>query len=185
MTIPVRDILSGLPNTAFHHFLFLCSRGHTWPRIIIGRNSRLIFDRKSLVFFGLDIQVQSSCLIKACSGSRLSFGRNVFINSNSYIVSMESISIGDYAMIAPNVVIVDHNHRCSSSNPLPYMRQGFETAPIEIGRNCWICANSVILPGSKIGEGSIVAAGSVVRGVIPDYQIWGGIPAKKIKDVSR
>lgn len=54
---------------------------------------------------------------------------------------------------------------------------------MHIGKNVWIGANAVILRGVSIGEGAIVAAGAVVNHDIPSHEIWGGVPAKKIRDL--
>ncbi|MGB1060198.1 MAG: acyltransferase, partial [Ketobacter sp.] len=52
-----------------------------------------------------------------------------------------------------------------------------------LGRNVWIGANSCLLAGSRVGDNSIVGAGSVVTGEIPANEIWAGVPARKIKDL--
>lgn len=61
------------------------------------------------------------------------------------------------------------------------VEDGLESTPVHIGKNVWIGANAVILRGVSIGDGAIVAAGAVVNHDIPAHEIWGGIPAKKIK----
>lgn len=57
-------------------------------------------------------------------------------------------------------------------------------APIHIGRNVWIGANAVVLPGVSIGDGAVVAAGAVVTKDVPPCTIVGGVPAKKLKEIS-
>ncbi len=104
---------------------------------------------------------------------------NVAINRNCTFLAHGDISIGENTMIGPNVVIltVDHDYRV----------EGIEThtahklSPVVIGRNVWVGANAVILPGITIGDGAIVAAGSVVTGDVGENSIVGGNPARFIK----
>lgn len=89
--------------------------------------------------------------------------------------------IGKYTMLAYNVSIIggDHNYR----NPvMPTVFNGRDkAAETIIGDDCWIGANSLIMTGVTIGDGAIVAAGSVVTKDVPAYAIVGGVPAKVIK----
>lgn len=104
---------------------------------------------------------------------------NVAINRNCTFLAHADISIGENTMIGPNVVIltVDHDYRV----------EGIEThtahklSPVVIGRNVWVGANAVLLPGITIGDGAIVAAGSVVTGDVGENSIVGGNPARFIK----
>ena len=67
---------------------------------------------------------------------------------------------------------------------IPEQRANLEPAPIHIGKNVWIGANATVLPGVTIGEGAVIAAGAVVTKDVPANTIVGGIPAKKIRDIS-
>lgn len=80
-----------------------------------------------------------------------------------------------------NVVIVDHDHRLGKND----VEDGLESTPVHIGKNVWIGANAVILRGVSIGDGAIIAAGAVVNHDIPAYEVWGGIPAKKIRELKK
>ena len=57
----------------------------------------------------------------------------------------------------------------------------YPVGPITIGNNVWIGMNSVILPGVDIGHGVVIGSGSIVTKTIPDYEIWAGNPARRIK----
>lgn len=116
------------------------------------------------------------CYIKCTEGADCTIGDRVFMNHNCAITCAERIIIGDHCNIANNVVIVDHDHRLGEYGVI----EGLETAPVTIGRNVWIGANTTILKGVKIGDGAVIAAGAVVTRNIPDYEIWGGTPAKYI-----
>lgn len=102
------------------------------------------------------------------------------------ISSRAEIRIGNHVNIGGNVRIFDHNF-----HSLDFMdrrngqldRKGCRSAPIQIGDDVFIGANSIILKGVKIGDRAIIGAGSVVSSCIPSDEIWGGNPAKKIKNV--
>lgn len=115
-------------------------------------------------------------------GGRIAVGFNTFMNKDCQIVSMGSIAIGRDCLIAERVSIYDHDHGHSEPG-VPFCRQGFSTAPVEIGDNVWIGANAVVLKGVTIGSGSIVAAGAVVTKNVPSGVVVAGNPARVIKVV--
>ena len=85
-------------------------------------------------------------------------------------------------MIANNVSIIGDDHFYKKTG-IPIIFSGRETIKKTIiGKDCWIGAHSIIMTGVRIGDGTIVAAGSVVTKDIPEFCIYGGVPAKKIKD---
>lgn len=93
-----------------------------------------------------------------------------------------NVKIGKYTMLAPNVAILGGDH--IYNNPkLPIIFSGRpKTLPTYIGDDVWIGQNVIINAGITIGNGAIVAAGSVVTKNVPEYSIYGGNPAKFIKD---
>ena len=109
--------------------------------------------------------------------ARLIIGDNFFTNHNVSITAKDHIEIGDDVCIANNVVIVDHDHIVTPNG----VEKETISAPIYIGDRVWIGANSVITRGVNIGEGAVVAAGAVVTSDIPAHEMWGGVPAKRIK----
>ena len=94
-------------------------------------------------------------------------GQNAYLNSDCKLVCHEKIQIGDNTIFGPNVLIYDHDH-CFDYNGI---KEGFRTASVVIGPNCWLGANVVVLKGSKIGEGCIVGAGTIVHGTISSHSI--------------
>ncbi|MDP1660888.1 MAG: acyltransferase [Phycisphaerales bacterium] len=92
------------------------------------------------------------------------------------------VEIGAYTLLAPNVNIVGGDHVIDRVGT-PIIFSGRPKMPrTKIGRDCWLGTNTVIMAGVTIGDGSVVAAGSVVTKDIPAMEVWGGVPAKKIKD---
>lgn len=117
------------------------------------------------------------CYIKCTENANCKIGNRVFLNHNCSITCVEEISIGNNCNIANNVVIVDHNHNMGENG----VEDGFESSAVHIGENVWIGANATILKGVSIGDGSVVAAGAVVNKNIPSHEVWGGVPARKIR----
>ncbi|RMG25009.1 MAG: acyltransferase, partial [Methanobacteriota archaeon] len=111
-----------------------------------------------------------------CIDGHLSIGEMTFINKNSVIACMESITIGNNVLIADHVSIFDHDHGLVN-------RSEYRTKPVLIEDNVWLGSHSVVLKGVRIGKGSIVAAGSVVTKSIPPNEIWGGVPARFMKKI--
>ncbi len=104
----------------------------------------------------------------------------VRIQQNLHLTCAESVEIGENTAIAANVTITDIHHPYTDIN-IPIEQQDIEVVPVKIGKNCKIYNNSVILPGTIIGNHVTIGANSVVRGKIPDFCVVVGIPAKIIK----
>lgn len=107
-------------------------------------------------------------------------GRGVaqyFANSgNCYIQGINKVYIGDDTLFAPGIKIISANHDVNDLK-----KHDKTTRPIIIGKNCWIGANVVILPGVQLGDDVIVAAGAVVSKSFPSNCVIGGVPARMIK----
>jgi len=112
------------------------------------------------------------------SGKSVEIGSHCHINENVFI---QGAKIGNYVMIAPNCAILNstHNHTLTDT---PMILQGEETNnnPM-IEDDVWLGRNVVVLPGVKIGTGSIIATGAVVTKDVEPYSVMGGVPAKLIK----
>lgn len=111
-------------------------------------------------------------------GKNITVGKNVFINSGCKFQDHGGIYIDDGAFIGHNVVLATLNHSFN-----PNTRGNLKPSPIRIGKNVWIGSNATVVPGVKIGDGAIVAAGSVVTKDVPENVIVGGVPAKIIKNI--
>jgi acetyltransferase-like isoleucine patch superfamily enzyme len=111
----------------------------------------------------------------------IKIGANFFANYNCFIHSKKSIiQIGDNCLLGPDVLIINSNHAINKDQLI--REQTDICSPIIIGNDVWIGAKSVILPGITIGNGAVIAAGSIVTKDVESYTVVGGIPAKKIKD---
>lgn len=110
----------------------------------------------------------------------LVIGDRCLIGMRSSIVAHESIEIGDDVWFGPEVFVTDSNHGYDDPD-LPVGVQLGTHQPVSIGSGTWIGHGAIILPGACIGRNAVVAAGSVVRGTVPDHAVVGGVPAKPLR----
>lgn len=108
------------------------------------------------------------------------FGKGVYANFNLTMVDDADIYVGDYTMFGPNVVLSVAGH------PIyPELReQAYQyNIPIHIGRNCWIGAGVILIPGISIGDNTVIGAGSVVTKDIPANVVAVGNPCKVLREI--
>ncbi len=110
----------------------------------------------------------------------LVIGDGCVIGLRCGIVAHESIEIDDDVWFGQDVYVTDANHAFDDPD-VPIGRQIGTHQPVSIGRGSWIGHGAVILPGTRIGRHVVVAAGSVVRGEIPDHSVVGGVPARVLR----
>jgi acetyltransferase-like isoleucine patch superfamily enzyme len=111
---------------------------------------------------------------------KVKIGHGTFINNNCFFDNNEFVEIGEYCHVAMDVIFCTSSHEIGASK----QRGGkLISAPIKIGNGCWIGARSTILPGVTIGEGCIIAAGSIVNKDCEPNGIYAGVPALRIKDL--
>lgn len=113
-------------------------------------------------------------------GGHCHFGDYVYANFNLTLVDDTHIYVDSYTMFGPNVTVATAGH------PIyPALRKAMYqyNMPVRIGRNCWIGANTVILPGITIGDNVVIGAGSVVTKDIPSNVVAVGNPCKILREV--
>jgi acetyltransferase-like isoleucine patch superfamily enzyme len=111
----------------------------------------------------------------------LRVGDRCVIGRGSHIVAHHSITVGDDIFTGPYVYITDQNHAYADPD-LPIGRQWPVNMAVVIGSGTWLGAGAVILPGAHIGRNVVVAAGSVVRGFVPDRCVVAGVPARVVRE---
>jgi acetyltransferase-like isoleucine patch superfamily enzyme len=136
-----------------------------------------------------DIEIESGCaldrgVVILCSGEtlphpKIHIGAHTYINRNTFLDAVESLTIGSDCGIGPGCYITDHDH--GSDPTLPPLGQPMIAKPTQIGERVWIGANVTILKGVTIGDRAIVGAGSVVTRDLPPDAIAVGVPARVIK----
>lgn len=107
-------------------------------------------------------------------GDRVSFGYGCYVNGYGGLV------IGDDCGVGPYVMIHTANHR-SDRLDVPIKEQGWEARPVEIGPGCFIGMGVCVVPGVRIGEETVVGAGSVVSRDLPPFSVAVGSPAEVIR----
>ena len=113
-------------------------------------------------------------------GHHAHFGKNIYANYNLTMVDDTHIYVGDYTMFGPNVTLATAGHPI-----LGELRQhGYQyNAPIHIGKNCWLGAGVIVMPGVTIGDNTIIGAGSVVTKDIPANVVAVGNPCRVMREV--
>lgn len=114
-------------------------------------------------------------------GHHVHFGKNVYANFGLTLVDDTHIYVGDYTMFGPNVVIASAGHPL-----LPELReQGYQyNAPVHIGKNCWLGAGVIVVPGITIGDNTVIGAGSVVTKDIPQNVVAVGNPCRVLRKIN-
>ena len=109
------------------------------------------------------------------------FGKNIYANFNLTLVDDTHIYVGDYTMFGPNVTVATAGHPIE-----PTLREkGYQyNATVTIGKNCWIGAGVVIVPGITIGDNVVIGAGSVVTKDLPSNVVAVGNPCKVLREVN-
>jgi len=142
-------------------------------------------DKRSEMLKTMFAEIGEDCYIEPplhanWGGKHVHFGRNVYANFNLTLVDDTHIYVGDYTMLGPNVVIATAGHPI-----LPALReQAYQyNAPIHIGRNCWLGAGVIVLPGVTIGDNTVVGAGSVVTKDLPANVVAVGNPCRVLRQI--
>lgn len=114
-------------------------------------------------------------------GHHVHFGKNVYANFNFTVVDDTHVYVGDYTMFGPNVVIATAGHPI-----LPEARKkGLQyNMAVHIGKNCWLGAGVLIMPGITIGDNVVIGAGSVVTKDIPSDVVAVGNPCRVLREVN-
>lgn len=131
--------------------------------------TELTIERRCCVHIGRMLKMHNGAKLRVRQGASLEVGNNFGMSNGCVVTAYEHITIGDNVMLGPNVLIYDQDH--------DYLAPGgvtagqYKTAPIAIGNNVWIGANSVILRGTTIGDNSVVGAGSILKGNYPSNSL--------------
>ena len=148
-------------------------------KINIGNDS-YIRGELQIFSFGGEIKIGGRCFIgektRIWASSKIEIGNNVLISHNVHIIDTNVHELNYIERAKGFVEIIYKGH--------PKLRPNIEDSPIIIGDNVWINFNSIILKGVTIGEGAIIAAGSLVTKDVPPFALVGGNPAKFIKYVN-
>ena len=135
---------------------------------LLSYNTRLHVEKTARISLGAHLVSDGRTVIVVGENATLFIGDNVYFNENAMISSKESIIIKDGCRFGPNVKVFDNDHCFDAESGVSTAHR---TAPIVIGRNCWLASNVVILRGTTIGNNCVIGANCVVHGIIPDGSI--------------
>lgn len=142
-------------------------------------------EKKTALLKKMFAEIGEGCYIETpfhanFGGAHVHFGKNIYANFNLTLVDDTHIYVGDNTMFGPNVTLATAGHPV-----LPELRnKAYQfNIPIHIGKNCWIGAGSVILPGVTLGDGSVIGAGSVVTKDIPSGVVAVGNPCRVLRKI--
>ena len=142
-------------------------------------------ERRDAMLREMFAEIGEGCYIETpfysnLGGHHVHFGRNVYANYNLTLVDDTHIYVGDYTMIGPNVTIATAGHPIDPD----LRRQGLQyNMPVRIGKNCWLGAGVIVMPGVTIGDNTVIGAGSVVTKDIPSGVVAVGNPCRVLREV--
>lgn len=143
-------------------------------------------DRRNALMKEILAEVGEGCYIEPpfhanMGGHHVHFGRNVYANFNLTCVDDTHIYVGDYTMFGPDVTLATAGHPLLAELRM----QGYQyNMPIHIGKNCWLGAGVIVMPGITIGDNVIVGAGSIVTKDLPDNVVAVGNPCRVLREVN-
>lgn len=137
-------------------------------------------DGKEGIKIGDSVLIGRNCLILAKTGP-IKFNKRVSLGSNSVIVSMSGVELGEAALFAGNVSISAGLYHIDDLDKPIMDQSAYSKGPVKVGKNCWIGTGVIIVDGVKIGEGAVIGASSLVNKDIDDFGIAFGVPAKIAK----
>jgi acetyltransferase-like isoleucine patch superfamily enzyme len=119
--------------------------------------------------------------IQIVGSADVSIGSEAFINVGCFIDASAAVAIGDNVRVGDHVRLITSTHEIGPSE----RRAGpGKSAPVIIEAGCWLGSGVVVLPGVTIRRGSVVAAGAVVASDLPADALYGGVPARRIRDLA-
>ena len=151
------------------------------------RTSRRLQSRRQELLKQLFAEVGENCYSESpyfanWGGRNVHLGSNIYANAGLKLVDDTHIYIGDCTMLGPNVVIATAGHPIEPSLRSKGMQYNL---PVRIGRNCWLGAGVIVMPGVTIGDNSVIGAGSVVTKDIPAGVIAVGNPCKVMREIGQ
>ena len=143
-------------------------------------------DKRQALMKEMFAEIGENCYIEPpfhanWGGKHVHFGKNVYANFGLTMVDDTHIYVGDYTLFAPNVVVATAGHPID-----PELRaRGLQyNAAVHIGKNCWIGAGALIMPGVTIGDNTVIGAGSVVTRDIPSGVVAVGNPCRVMRAIT-
>ena len=147
---------------------------------------RRLMEERAAMLPKLFAEVGEGCYIESpyfanWGGHHVHLGRNIYANAGLKLVDDTHIYIGDYTMLGPNVVIATAAHPIDAG----LRRKGLQyNKSVRIGKNCWLGAGVIVMPGVTIGDNVVIGAGSIVTKDIPSNVVAVGNPCRVLREVT-
>ena len=147
---------------------------------------RRLQEQRAAMLPKLFAEVGEGCYIESpyfanWGGHHVHLGRNIYANAGLKLVDDTHIYIGDYTMLGPNVVIATAAHPIDAG----LRRKGLQyNKSVRIGKNCWLGAGVIVMPGGTIGDNVVIGAGSIVTKDIPSNVVAVGNPCRVLREVT-
>lgn len=132
---------------------------------------KVIYGRK--IKFGKGVSFRKGFSLVIEKGATVEIGDGTFFNNYCSINALEKVVIGKNCLFGENVKIYDHNH-CFNKKDILIKNQGYKKQEINIGSNCWVGSNVIILKGITIGNNSVIGAGEIIKHSINDDTVFSG-----------
>lgn len=153
------------------------------PSVILGGRNIFFQSNKGAISVGKNSSVGFGVRLSAGFGGKIDISENVAVFDYSIIDIHSKLTVGKNTLIAPFCYITDYDHLIKDKSK-PIIEQGYVSKPIIIGTNVWLGTHVVILKGVRIGDNSIIGAGSIVTSDIPPNSLAAGVPAKVVKKIN-
>jgi len=149
---------------------------------VIGASHLLSRDQRHGLLTRCGIELGTSIVESGCWfwGNNVEFGEWCMINHGCQFDARDRITLGARVGLAPDVLIVTSTHEPGDSHN---RRADYTSAPVVIGDGTWIGTRATVLPGVTIGHGCVIAAGAVVAKDCEPDGLYGGVPAKRLRDL--
>lgn len=150
------------------------------------RTPRTQAQRRSSLLKEIFAEAGEGCYIESpyfanWGGHHVHLGNGVYANGGLTLVDDTHIYIGDHTMLGPNVTLATAGHPVEPS----LREKGLQyNLPVRIGRNCWLGAGVIVMPGITIGDNTVIGAGSVVTRDIPANVVADGNPCRVMRPIS-
>ncbi|MDO5407086.1 MAG: sugar O-acetyltransferase [Eubacteriales bacterium] len=142
-------------------------------------------EKKSALLKNMFAEIGDNCYIETpfhsnWGGHHVHFGSNIYANFNLTLVDDTHIYVDDCTMFGPNITIATAGHPI-----LPELREkAYQyNMPVHIGRNCWLGAGVIVMPGVTIGDNTVIGAGSIVTKDIPANVVAVGNPCRVMREI--
>lgn len=175
--MPLHDIIRHVSLILYYSFAIHLPKSNRPQSLKLSKPIRYTLCKNIFKQCGKNVNVEKGAYI--ANGRNISVGDNSGLGVNCKI--QQNVMIGNDVMMGEDVIILTNSHKFDDCN-VPMRLQGFkEIKGVVIEDDVWIGVRVIILPGVRIGKGSIIGAGSVVTKDVKNYSIVGGVPAKLIR----